>query len=133
VTRVVVDTNVYISALVFGGVPQQVFDLISSLGLKLYISPSIIEEVTGTLVAKFGWTTTDVETFLPSMWRRSRLVHPTIRIKICHDPDDNHVLECAIAAEAEFLVTGNLKHFPKTYEGIKVMSPREWMDACRDG
>ena len=54
--RVVVDANVYISALVFGGVPQQVLDLISGRDLDLYVPHPIIEEVTGTLVEKFNWT-----------------------------------------------------------------------------
>ena len=63
--RVVVDANVYISALVFGGVPQQVLDLISGRDLDLYVPHPIIEEVTGTLVEKFNWTQRDVKAFLP--------------------------------------------------------------------
>lgn len=104
--RVVVNTNVYISALVFGGVPQRVLELISSHSLPLYVSPSIMEEVSGTLAAKFGWTKEELELFLPPLWDRCIIITPTLRIKVCADPDDNHVLECAVAAEAEFLVTG---------------------------
>jgi putative PIN family toxin of toxin-antitoxin system len=128
VTRVVVDTNVYISALVFGGVPQGVLELISSQGLPLYISPSIMEEVSGILAAKFGWTNAELDLFLPPLWDRCIIIKPTIRLKVCADPDDNHVLECAVAAEAEFLVTGNAKHFPKDYKDTKVVSPRQLLD-----
>jgi len=128
VTRVVVDTNVYISALVFGGVPQRVLELISSHGLPLYISPSIMEEVSGILSAKFGWTKEDLELFLPPSWDRCIIIKPTLRLKVCADPDDNHVLECAVAAEAEFLVTGNAKHFPKAYKATKVISPRQLLE-----
>ena len=55
-TRIVVDTNVYISALVFGGVPQRVFELIESLGHGLCISQPIMDEVAQVLARKFGWT-----------------------------------------------------------------------------
>ena len=48
-TKVVADSNVYISALIFGGVPEQVLDLISSQGLILCISQFIIDEITGIL------------------------------------------------------------------------------------
>jgi len=133
VTRVVVDTNVYISALVFGGVPQRVLELISSHGFPLYISPSIMEEVSGILAAKFDWTKEELELFLPPLWDRCITIKPTIRLKVCADPDDNHVLECAAAAEAEFLITGNAKHFPKVYKATKVVSPRQLLDAFASG
>ena len=127
-TRVVLDSNVYISALVFGGVPQQVLDLIYSQGLPLYISPSIMDEVSGTLAAKFDWTKQELEMFLPPLWQRCIVIKPTIRIEVCADPADNHVLECAQAARADFLVTGNAKHFPKSYKTIKVISPRQFLE-----
>ena len=132
-TRVVVDANVYISALVFGGVPQQVLELISSRGLPLYISPSIMDEVSGTLAAKFNWTQGGLELFLPPLWDRCVIIKPTLRLKVCPDPDDNHVLECVVAAEAEFLITGNAKHFPKAYKATKVISPRQLLDILVPG
>ena len=126
--KVVVDANVYISALVFGGVPQQMLDLIQSQGLPLYISPSIMDEVTGTLLEKFNLTRQEVTTFLPPLWERCIIIKPTISLKVCSDPDDNHVLECAQAALADFLVTGNAKHFPKSYKTTKVISPRQLLE-----
>lgn len=126
--RVVADSNVYISALVFGGVPQQALDLIFSQGLPLYISPSIMDEVASILSAKFNWSRQELENFLPPLWKRCIVIKPTIRLKVCPDPDDNHVLECAAAAQADFLITGNAKHFPKTYKSTKVISPRQFLD-----
>ena len=122
------DSNVYISALVFGGVPQQVLDLMSAQGLPLYISPSIMDEVAGTLSQKFNWTPQDITTFLPPLWERCFILRPTIRLKVCPDPDDNHVLECAADAQVDFLVTGNAKHFPKSYKATKVISPRQFLE-----
>lgn len=125
-TRLVLDTNVYISALVFGGVPQQVLDFISGQGLSLYVSPSIADEVEGILLRKFDWTPRDIETFLPTLWERCIVIRPTIRLKVCSDPDDDHVLECAQAARADFLITGNAKHFPRSYGAIQIVTPRQF-------
>jgi predicted nucleic acid-binding protein len=64
VTRVVADSNVYISALVFGGVPRQVLDLLYGERFALYISKSIMDEGAGTLREKFNWSRQDIQTFL---------------------------------------------------------------------
>lgn len=127
-TRIVVDSNVYISALVFDGVPQRILGLIHSQGHSLYISPSIMDEVAGTLSEKFNWTRKDSAMFLPPLWERCIMIRPTIRLKICPDPDDNHVLECAQAAQADFLITGNAKHFPKSHRTTKIISPRQFLE-----
>ncbi len=89
-TRIIVDSNVYISALVFGGVPQAVFDAIEAQDtLELCISHPIMEEVAEVLARKFGWTETELEGFLPLLWRRCIVVTPTAAVRICDDPDDN--------------------------------------------
>jgi putative PIN family toxin of toxin-antitoxin system len=107
VTRIVVDSNVYISALVFGGVPQRVFDIIQSQGHGLCISQPIMDEVAGVLVRKFDWTQAELDAFLPPLWQRCMVVAPTAAVKICDDPDDNRILECALASGASFIVTGD--------------------------
>lgn len=131
--RVVVDSNVYISALVFGGVPQQVLDLIYGHNLPLYISQPIMDEVAGTLSEKFNWSRQEIELLLPPLWERCLLIKPTIRLKVCSDPDDNHVLECAAVAQANFLITGNTKHFPKSYKTTKVINPRQLLELLLPG
>jgi uncharacterized protein len=55
-------------------------------------------------------------------------VRPTHAIRTCSDPDDNIFLECALAAEAEYLVTGNLKHFPTSLSGTRVVTARWPLD-----
>jgi len=52
-------------------------------------------------------------------------VSPPRKLAVCSDPDDDRFLECALAAKAAYLVTGNLRHFPPRYETIAVVSPRE--------
>jgi len=128
VTKVVVDANVYISALVFGGVPRKVLDVIQNGGHELYIAQSIIDEVKGTLIEKFKWTDLGIEDFLPPLWRRCIVVAPTIKLAVCLDPEDDHVLACADEVSADFLITGNTKHFPKVHRVTKIVNPRHFLD-----
>lgn len=123
------DTNVYISALVFGGVPQRVFDLIDSQGHGLCVSQPIMDEVAEVLVRKFGWTQAELDGFLPPLWQRCIIISPTVTVEICDDPDDNRILECAQEARASFIVTGDddllrLGHLGRS----KIVTPRAFVD-----
>ena len=60
---------------------------------------------------------------------RSRLVTPTHPVVACSDPDDNVFLECPEAARADYLITGNKRHYPKFWKSIEVNNPREWIEA----
>jgi predicted nucleic acid-binding protein len=55
-------------------------------------------------------------------------VSPTQELFLCSDPDDDCFLECAVAAEAAYLVTGNLRHFPRNYEPVAIVTPRQLID-----
>jgi predicted nucleic acid-binding protein len=57
----------------------------------------------------------------------SRIVVPSRRIEICGDPDDNIFLECADAGRADYLITGNQKHFPKFWKSTKIITSREFI------
>ena len=56
-------------------------------------------------------------------------VKPNTRVRACLDPDDDVFLECAQAAEAHYLVTGNTKHFPISFETTKIVTARQFIDA----
>jgi predicted nucleic acid-binding protein len=58
---------------------------------------------------------------------RSYTVAPARRIEIAGDPDDNIFLECADSARADYLVTGNLKHFPPFWKKTKIITAREFI------
>ncbi len=101
-TRVVVDSNVYISALVFGGVPQRLLDRIHAQGVELYVSPAIMNEVAEVLEHKFGWSRADLKRFLSPLWNRCLVVTPGTVLDVCADPDDDRVLECAVSSGADY-------------------------------
>jgi predicted nucleic acid-binding protein len=91
VIRVVSDSNVYISALVFGGVPQHVLDEIDRQKGSLYICRPIVEEVAAVLAGKFGWSQDELDEFLPPLWERCILIAPAAGPRICSDSDDDRL------------------------------------------
>ena len=58
---------------------------------------------------------------------RGNLVIPSRRLEVSGDPDDNRFLECADAARADYLVTGNLRYFPRFWKKTKIITPREFI------
>ena len=65
--------------------------------------------------------------FLQLIKNHSYTVTPTKRLEVTPDPDDNMFLECADVARADYLVTGNQKHFPKFWKNTKIITPREFI------
>ena len=57
---------------------------------------------------------------------------PTVRVEECSDPDDNIFLECAQAASADYLVTGNRRHFPARWKKTLVIGAREAIELLVD-
>jgi putative PIN family toxin of toxin-antitoxin system len=57
----------------------------------------------------------------------SHIVKPSRRLEVCTDPDDNVFLECADAARADYLITGNQKHFPRFWKKTKIITTREFI------
>jgi putative PIN family toxin of toxin-antitoxin system len=105
--RVVLDSNVYLSALLFGGNPRTVLELAQARAFGLVISMSIIQEIESVLKTKFLWTDTMIRRAAAETWGTAHKVKPEMKVDDCVDPDDNRVLECALASNAGFIVTGD--------------------------
>jgi len=129
VIRVVVDSNIYISALLFGGKPREVIALAENRLLDIYSSEPIKNEVERVLRDKFRWSKERVAAAASYLWSLSRPVDPQCTVSDCPDPDDNRVLECAIEAKATFIVTGD-EHLLALdpYREIAILSPRHFLD-----
>ena len=132
--RVVADTNVYISAIAFGGTCEAVLALARAGIVMVAISPPILHEFRSVLGDTFTWSDSRVREAVAEISGLTTLVRPTMRLEgiVPHDPD-HRILECALAAHAEFLVTGNTKHFRavSTFRGIQIVSPRRFLDLLR--
>lgn len=106
--RVVLDTNVYISGLLFGGGPAEILRKVVAGSFELCISPAIREEVESTLRQKFGWSVEDIEIGCSPLWTVAHCVSPQETLTVvAADPDDDRILECAVTADADLVVTGD--------------------------
>ncbi len=99
--RVVADSNIWISALIWGGKPLQRVELALQGEINLAISPDILNETLEVLREKFAMDVDELQKAETQMLRAARVVTPTERLDVVpSDPDDNRVLECAVAADA---------------------------------
>ena len=124
--RVVFDTNVLFSAVFKSvGIPAQTVDLVTHGMITPCTSDAVMDEyrdvLTRPVLRPHGQRAAEVFALLS---RFAVHVSPTETLDLCPDPDDNRFLECAAEADAEYLVTGNIKHFPATYEHVAVVTPR---------
>jgi putative PIN family toxin of toxin-antitoxin system len=106
-TRVVLDSNIYISAFLFGGKPLRAVRLAEERKYSLLISGSIQVEVERVLAEKFAFSEAKIAASCKRIWKEAELIVPNIRIDLCRDQTDNRVLECAAAGNAHYIVTGD--------------------------
>lgn len=111
VIRAVADTNVYISAFNFGGTPERFLKAAQAGGFQLVTSDAIQEEIGKVLRGdKFHWPEEEIIKAQRQMARFTERVQPTETVDvITADPSDNRILECAAAAKADYIVSGD-KH-----------------------
>jgi putative PIN family toxin of toxin-antitoxin system len=131
--RVVLDTNVFISALFWKGAPYQVFKRILEGVILNFISPQILEELKERLLYKFKLPSEKVREFLEIIVFNSQIVYPKKKLNVVKkDPKDNKILECALEAQASFIISGD-KHLLeiKEYKGIKIISPKEFLNEIK--
>jgi putative PIN family toxin of toxin-antitoxin system len=125
----VLDTNVVVSGQVRKrGIPAQVSDLALARRFRCFISESLLLEYQTVLLRpRFGFSARDVTELMQTSRRIATVVSPRKRVTVALDPSDNHVLECALEARADYIVTGNLRHFPSQFQDIRVISSRQFM------
>jgi putative PIN family toxin of toxin-antitoxin system len=128
--RVVLDTNIVVSALLQPlGPPAQVFVLALGGSLQLCVSGSVYAEYEEVISRpRFARSADIIAATLQAIREKGIWVRPAERVKACADPDDDIFLECAQAANADYVVTGNLKHFPQSWQGSRVVTPRWLLD-----
>jgi uncharacterized protein len=107
--RVVLDSNVFISALNFGGRPLRLIELlVQTPDAEVFYSDSILGEVLRVLRDKFAWPEEDLQQAKALIATSGVKVTPTWTLNaVPSDPDDNRILECAIEARADVIVTGD--------------------------
>ncbi len=123
--RVVLDTNVLVSSLNFPGNERLVLDLARRGRFELHLSPFILEEVAGVLARKFGWSEERSSQALRVLRDAATVIEPRRLPSVIEDNQaDNRILECAVAASADYLVTGDRRHLLpiEEYQGARILN-----------
>jgi uncharacterized protein len=129
IQKVVVDTNVLISAFGWGGKPLQIMGLLERGVLRNCVSEHTLKELIAALAyPKLAFSHATQTNILEFILAYSDLYDPIERISAAPDPDDNKFLECASAAHARLIITGDKRFLSlKRHGGIRVLSPEDFL------
>ena len=131
--KVILDTNVIISAFLKAeSNPALILALSLEGSLTVCLSETIWQEYRGVLRRKKfqGLDQESIERLLSVIKQQALWVSPRIPVNILsRDPADNKFLECALESQADYLITGNTRHFPlKKFHGTRIINPRDFID-----
>lgn len=136
--KIVIDTNVLVSALIKpGSSPELIILMILNDQVGLYISSDIFQEYRKVMSrGKFGkyLNSKSIKSFLTEIKRRAVEISPQVAVQVVkEDPADNKFLECALEAKADFFITGNKRHFPfKKFHETRIVTPAEFLSMITD-
>ena len=126
--RSVIDTNVLISAIIFGGNPQKVINLILENKVIAITSTSLISEFLEVLSKKFHFIPTKLYLAEELIKENFIIVHPENSLNIVRDRDDNRVLEAAVMGKCRSFITGDVDLLElKSFQGMKILTPDQFL------
>lgn len=133
--RFLLDTNVLVSALIWGGKPLTLLELASAPQHQIYSSPALLDELRNTLsyprlkahILKRGLTANALyDQFALIVYTQAS---PALATPVCRDPDDDAVLACAIAAQVDWIVSGDQDLLVlKQFEGIPIVTAAQALE-----
>lgn len=127
--RVVLDTNILVSACWKpGGNEAEVARLATTGAITPCVSTAVLAEYRDVLSRrKLSGISALAAELLVSLERTALTVEPGAPVKASVDEDDNRFLECLDAANAEFLITGNLRHYPDVWGAARIVNARTFL------
>lgn len=128
--RLVIDTNIVVSAALRpDGLQRTVLLLALTKPARIYVSDKILAEYEAVLARREFKISKGLQLQLLQLIKnRAQLVRPAYALAVAKDPDDNKFLECADAARADYLITGNRRHFPPFWKKTKIITSREFIN-----
>lgn len=127
--KVVFDTNVYVSAfLIQGSLAEEAFLYAQRRQATLFTSIPILTETAGVFRTKFQQGEEDVASALRLIGRAAIIVKPSVKITVLEDIPDNRILECAVEANADLIVTGDHHLLRlKTYQDVAIVRVTDFL------
>ena len=128
--RITLDANIWVSAFNFKGAGQRILDMAEAGTIQLLTSEAIIEEVLDVLGRKFDWSAPELRMARTRMGRYAEIVEPTQEIaEVTEDPDDDRILECAVASGCQYIITGDRDLLRRgEYEGIGIVTMADFLE-----
>ena len=129
IPKVVIDTNIYISAIFWGEKPRKVMDLGRDEKILIFTSSDIEGEIVEKLRKKFRLAKEEINYIISDFSTFTIPVKITNRIQaVMDDPDDDKFIQCAVSCKADFIVSGD-KHLlsMKEYHDIKILRASEFL------
>lgn len=127
--RLVLDTNVYIAAASPDSfIAQFIFSEHRGINpYDIYVSPAILQELEAKLTANFDYPKPKAISFIKDILKKAVLVYPTTAVfEVKNDPDDNRILECAVEAKADMLISADQDLLRlKAYAETKIVHPSQ--------
>jgi uncharacterized protein len=131
--RIVLDTNIFISAAFLGRVCEEIIQFCRFGKVNVFISRDIIREIEDKLRSKFLWKSNQIRIFIDSILEFCNLIEVNENIVfIKDDPDDDKILECAVTAKCDYIISGD-RHLIKlgSYKDIKILRPADFLFLIR--
>lgn len=127
--KVVIDTNIFISAFGWGGRPLEVIELLERGKIRNCVSEKIFNEFFAALsYPKLNFSIKLQTDILEFVLAHSDFYVPEENIKLTYDPKDNKFIECALSAKANLIITGDKSLLSlKQFRGVKIVMPDEFL------
>lgn len=127
--RVVLDTNIIVSALIFGGIPRKVTDLVVDKKFRPVMSEELMTELRRVITEKFPLARHELEIYEKLMRRYAIwVVLGNRRVIASRDPDDDKFIETAVAGDCKYIISGDKDLLTlETYGGIKILSASDFL------
>jgi len=129
--KIVIDSNIFISAFFWGGKPKEIFDRVLNGFDELYITDEIVNEIKKVMSSnKFAVNSNDIKDYINIIEKYSKKIVSKNNIKsISRDADDDKILQCGIDGNVDYIITGdNDLLILKEYNKIKIIKPKEYLE-----
>jgi putative PIN family toxin of toxin-antitoxin system len=129
VKKVVIDTNVFISAFGWGGTPLRIVKMLEKEVIRNCVSESILTELHHAIAyRKIAFPVKLQTSIMEYVLAYSDVYNPKKRLDITPDPDDNKFVECALSADARFVITGDKGLLDlRKFQGVRLITPTEFL------
>jgi len=127
--RVVLDTNIYLSGIIFGGNSRHILDLIIKKKIEAITSPAILLEISQKLKQKFKWSSDKIFLTIKTIIKTTRIIKPKEKLSVVRvDKSDNKIIEAAVESNSNYIISGD-KHLLKIkkYKKIRIVTPTEYL------